>query len=179
MTSLVCAGLNGWASIVIDGTLTVVSAAWFPAGERTTATGIIIAIQMAGLVPPALLFPWLVTEPPRPLDGKADDDGELAEKIRQEVSVILYGEAVLAAALLVVMLLFFPDRPPTPPSKSAASARQNVSSSLKQIFRKPKCVAAGYPQFTLYIMLYSTVATYIAKIALHDSYDCTNFVLQT
>ena len=152
MTSLICAALNGWASIVIDGTLTALTAAWFPAGERTTATGLIVALQMAGLVPPSLLFPWLVPEPP-PLPPSSRDNNrttaavaessQLAADIRDEVAAILYGEAALAAALLAVMLLFFPDRPPSPPSKSAGVARQDVRSSLRRIFRKPKCVAAG------------------------------------
>jgi FLVCR family MFS transporter len=150
VTSLICAALNGWASIVIDGTLTALTAAWFPAGERTTATGLIVALQMAGLVPPSLLFPWLVPEPPPPSSQNninritaVAESSQLAADIRDEVAVILYGEAALAAALLVVMLFFFPDRPPSPPSKSAGSARQNVRSSLRDIFRKPKCVAAG------------------------------------
>jgi FLVCR family MFS transporter len=149
VTSLICAALNGWASIVIDGTLTALTAAWFPAGERTTATGLIVALQMAGLVPPSLLFPWLVPEPPPQPPSSQDNNrttaerSQLAADIRDEVAAILYGEAALAAALLAVMLLFFPDRPPSPPSKSAGSARQNVRSSLREIFRKPKCVAAG------------------------------------
>ncbi len=152
VTSLICAALNGWASIVIDGTLTALTAAWFPAGERTTATGLIVALQMAGLVPPSLLFPWLVPEPPPTPPSSQDNknltttvaaSSQLAADIRDEVAVILYGEAALAAALLAVMLVFFPDRPPSPPSKSAGSARLNVRSSLRDIFRKPKCVAAG------------------------------------
>ena len=38
-TSLVCAGINGWISILLDCTLTVLSVKWFPADQRTTATG--------------------------------------------------------------------------------------------------------------------------------------------
>ena len=67
ITSFICNGLNGWASIMIEGTLTVLSARWFPAGERTTATGIIIATQMAGLIPPSILFPRIVTDPGIPI----------------------------------------------------------------------------------------------------------------
>ncbi len=159
VTSLICAALNGWASIVIDGTLTALTAAWFPAGERTTATGLIVALQMAGLVPPSLLFPWLVPEPPPQPPSSQDNNrttavaesSQLAADIRDEVAVILYGEAAVAAALLAVMLLFFPDRPPSPPSKSAGVARQDVRSSLRRIFRKPKCVAAGESTVDAYV----------------------------
>ena len=39
VTSLVCGALNGWSRIMIEATLTMLSATWFPAHERTTATG--------------------------------------------------------------------------------------------------------------------------------------------
>ena len=76
VTSLVCGALNGWASIMIEATLTSLSVTWFPVrwaligqlysyaashwflvSERTTATGVVIAVQMSGLIPPALIFP--------------------------------------------------------------------------------------------------------------------------
>ena len=41
-TSLVCGALNGWSSIMIECTLTVLSVTWFPVSERTTATGVVI-----------------------------------------------------------------------------------------------------------------------------------------
>lgn len=41
-TSLVCGALNGWSSIMIECTLTVLSVKWFPTNERTTATGVVI-----------------------------------------------------------------------------------------------------------------------------------------
>ena len=89
-TSLLCGAMNGWSSIMIEATLTLLSLRffhqcdviikiniiliikisiivifliidrWFPPGERTTATGVVIATQMAGLLPPALLFPRIV-----------------------------------------------------------------------------------------------------------------------
>ena len=43
-TSLLCGALNGWSSIMIECTLTVLSVKWFPANERTTATGVVIGI---------------------------------------------------------------------------------------------------------------------------------------
>ena len=45
------------------GTITLLVVTWFPAGERTTATGFIVAVQMVGLVPPAILFPQIVEDP--------------------------------------------------------------------------------------------------------------------
>ena len=39
VTSLVCGALNGWSSIMIECTLTMLSSRWFPTQERTTATG--------------------------------------------------------------------------------------------------------------------------------------------
>ncbi|XP_023341357.1 disrupted in renal carcinoma protein 2 homolog [Eurytemora carolleeae] len=140
ITSFICSGLNGWSSIMIEGTLTVLSARWFPPGERTTATGIIIGTQMAGLIPPSLLFPRLVTDPDSVVDLKSKT---LSETIQGEVSTILYCEAGLVFLLFLIMVLYFPDSPPSPPSVTATVKRQNFMKGIRHILTNPKNVIAG------------------------------------
>ena len=141
-TSLLCGALNGWASIMIECTLTVLSVKWFPAGERTTATGIVIATQMAGLVPPALLFPKLVAEP-GPGQQNCTENTELAGEIRTQVSYILYTEAALASVVFLAMVFYFPEAPPSPPSPSATAQRLNIREGLSNIFTSPKNIFIG------------------------------------
>ena len=91
ITSLLCGALNGWSSIMIECTLTVLSATWFPANERTTATGIVIAVQMSGLIPPALLFPRFVGEPTSDMTDCHSHNTtiiDLKKQISQDVSYI-------------------------------------------------------------------------------------------
>jgi FLVCR family MFS transporter len=140
--SLLCGAMNGWSSIMIECTLTVMSVKWFPAGERTTATGMVIATQMAGLIPPALLFPRIVQEPSAN-QTNCTESKELTETIRTEVSYILYAEAALACVVFFAMVLHFPDAPPSPPSPSATAQRFNIKEGLSNIFTSPKNILTG------------------------------------
>jgi len=157
-TSLLCGAMNGWASIMIECTLTVLSVKWFPAGERTTATGIVIATQMAGLIPPSLLFPKVVQEPGFN-QTNCTENIQLAETIRMEVSYILYAEAALACAIFGAMILYFPDAPPSPPSASATAQRLNIKEGLSNIFTSPKNICIGFAFSCITVpMMWITVA---------------------
>ena len=106
VTSLLCGALNGWSSIMIEATLTMMSVTWFPVSERTTATGVVIAVQMSGLIPPALIFPRYVDEPPANVTSCEDESvtKDRAE-ISRVVSQILYAEAGLTMAVFLAMLI--------------------------------------------------------------------------
>ena len=146
-TSLICGALNGWSSIMIECTLTVLSVIWFPTQERTTATGIVIATQMAGLIPPAMLFPRIVTEP-NINETNCTGNRQLAADITAEVSWILYTEAAIAGVIFLAMLCYFPGNPPSPPSPSASSERFNVLKGLRNIFTSSKNMLIGKYELT-------------------------------
>ena len=150
VTSLVCGALNGWASIMIEATLTMLSVTWFPVSERTTATGVVIAVQMSGLIPPALLFPRIVPEPPANVTSCEDESvASLREEISHDVSHILFTEAGLCVAVFLVMLVYFPAAPPSPPSQSAQSERYKFREGLRNIVTSyPKLIIGEKPIFS-------------------------------
>ena len=149
VTSLLCGALNGWASIMIEATLTMLSVTWFPVSERTTATGVVIAVQMSGLIPPALLFPRFVEEPPANVTSCEDESvAGLRAEISHDVSHILYTEAGLCVAVFLAMLVYFPAGPPSPPSQSAQSERYKFRDGLRNIVTSyPKLIIGEKPTF--------------------------------
>merc|ERR1712131_273843 len=145
VTSLVCSALDGWSSIMIECTLTMLSATWFPAHERTTATGVVIAVQMAGLIPTVLLFPRIVMEPPFNMtDCHSDSVIGIRNNISKDVSYILYSEAALTVVVFLAMVCYFPSKPPKPPSPSAISNRYHLKNGLKNIFFNYKNLLVGF-----------------------------------
>ena len=159
-TSLVCGALNGWSSIMIECTLTVLSVKWFPVNERTTATGVVIATQMSGLIPPALLFPYVVREP-RPGNTSCTDPAnkDLVQDIKTDVSYVLYTEAAVTSLVFLTMLAYFPASPPTPPSPSATAERYSVKKGLVNIFTSFKNIMTGIAFASINIpMMWITVA---------------------
>ena len=144
LTSLVCGVMNGWSSIMIECTLTMLSNQWFPLHERTTSTGVVIAVQMSGLIPPALVFPKIVQEPPFNATNCHDTNlTSIRDNITHDVSLILYSEAALASAVFLAMIIYFPNQPPTPPSASASAERYNLREGLKNIFTSYKNILIG------------------------------------
>ena len=106
--------------------------------------GVVIAVQMSGLIPPALLFPRLVPEPPGNTTDCHDDHlSQLKTDIVHEVSYILYAEAGLTMAVFLAMICYFPSSPPTPPSPSATSTRYQLRQGLKNIFANYKNILIG------------------------------------
>lgn len=136
--------MNGWSSIMIEATLTLLSLRWFPPGERTRATGVVIATQMAGLLPPALLFPRIVQEPDVDLDRNCTSrDPDLMATMKNQVSYILYGQAGISTVIFLLMLVYFPEAPPSPPSSSASTSRPLFKESLRRIFKSKKRILTG------------------------------------
>ena len=60
----ICAILNGMAGVIVFSAPSAVSSAWFPPGERTTATGIAIVFNNLGNAVSFLLAPAIVPDPP-------------------------------------------------------------------------------------------------------------------
>ena len=144
VTSMLCGVLNGWSSIMIECTLTMLSVQWFPTHERTTSTGVVIAVQMSGLIPPALVFPKVVQEPPFNMTDCHDTNlTSIKGDIVGDISIILYTEAALATAVFIAMVLYFPAAPPMPPSPSASAERYNLRQGLRNILTSYKNLLVG------------------------------------
>ena len=104
----------------------------------------VIAVQMSGLIPPALVFPRFVQEP-KANQTNCSDPGlaGLRADISREVSYILYTEAALTIAVFAAMLLYFPAAPPTPPSPTATSKRYKLREGLRNIITSYKRLIIG------------------------------------
>merc|ERR1719239_2005305 len=127
-TSLLCGAMNGWSSIMIEATLTVLSLRWFPPGERTRATGVVIATQ----------------EPEVELAGNCSSrDPELTSTMKAQVSYILYGQAGISTVIFLLMIAYFPEAPPSPPSSSASTSRPLFKESFHRIFKSKTRILTG------------------------------------
>ena len=118
--------------------------------SKTNAAGVVIAVQMSGLIPPALVFPRCVPEP-KANQTNCSDPGVAALRadISREVSHVLYTEAALTVAVFAAMLLYFPAAPPTPPSPTATSQRYKLREGLRNIITSYKRLIIGNNIYSL------------------------------
>ena len=103
--------LNGITSPLQMFAPPLISAAWFPERERTTATALMFESNILGwmlcfIVPPALVR-----------------DGASEEEQRRGVAYLWLSCAAGGLLFLLCVLIYFPSRPPTPPSVSARQVR--------------------------------------------------------
>ena len=61
---------------------------------------------MSGLIPPALLFPYIISEPGDDNTSCTDPSNkDLVQDIKTDVSYVLYTEAALASITFLIMLV--------------------------------------------------------------------------
>ena len=111
--------LNGLAGPFAMSAGTVLSAAWFAPGERTTSTAIFCIANMAGVSASYLVGPLLV-----PQDGTISD-------VRRYLWVCF----ALACTALVLVLVYLPSKPPVgcSPSRTSSTARMNLMDGMKAL----------------------------------------------
>jgi FLVCR family MFS transporter len=114
--------LNGLAGPVAMSMPPVLSASWFPPGERTIATAIVTAVNYGGCAATFVLGPAIV--PP------ADTAG-----MEHQLWLYMMGELVATGSVFVCALVLFPARPPLAPSRSAAVERSSMGRGLSQLLR--------------------------------------------
>lgn len=81
--------LNGISGVIIGPATALVSAVWFPIGERTTATGISSAFSQLGLAISYLLSSALIGNPVHQLLTVQDNEHESKETKGHEIQRLL------------------------------------------------------------------------------------------
>ena len=120
--------LNGLAGPVGMSVGPVLSAAWFPPHERTTATSFSAMFNILGNAVFMVVGPRVVpnTDPATGRDASAAD-------VERNLRRYQWMATVYTAAVLVLVLAYLPSRPPTPPSASATVARQRIRDGVRAL----------------------------------------------
>ncbi|XP_022084685.1 disrupted in renal carcinoma protein 2 homolog [Acanthaster planci] len=153
--------LIGFASPVLNGAPTILSAAWFPPHQRTTATAVPTAFIYLGFACSFLIGPQIVTDivtangtnvvPNNESDHWYDVEMSITPEVRKhhfnQIMLLMYIECGIGAILAFCTLVYYPARPPTPPSTSAATSRES--------FKRGALNLAKNPQFWLISLAYS------------------------
>jgi len=148
----VAAILNGIPGIVVTSAPPAVSAAWFPAHERVTATSISQMLNNIGQGLSFLIANLLVKEPKGNPTSSLDISGCAASsntssqfnishaeegRLKQELDTYMLVLAGPAIILFIFCVLYFPSKPPHPPSHSATEARLDFRSGCMELVRNP------------------------------------------
>jgi FLVCR family MFS transporter len=110
---------NGLAAPPIALAAPVISARWFPANERTTATAVMTALNYFGQSVGFIIGPLSV--PAHSRNQAAD------------IKAVYFGEAIFCFFVMVSIIAYFPDRPPTPPTISAANVKTEFLQGFRQL----------------------------------------------
>lgn len=125
--------LNGLAGPFAMSAGTVLSAAWFAPGERTTSTAIFCIANMVGVSASYLVGPLLV-----PLDGTISD-----------VRLYLWVCFALACTAMVLVVVYLPSTPPVgfSPSRTSSTGRMNIMDGISALKKNKSfwlvCVSYG------------------------------------
>jgi len=176
-----CAILNGIAGIVIFSAPAAVSSAWFPPGERTTATGIALVFNNLGNAVSFLAAPAIVPDPPI-TDNSTGNASDACPKVEQEwrdlvnfrLSLLMYLEAALVGLCFLFIVVHFPSRPKIPPSVTSSMERLNFLAGVKAICMNKKALLMTI-SFSLFNGLiaswYSVMNITFKPLPLGDSQD--------
>ncbi|XP_064644327.1 solute carrier family 49 member 4 homolog isoform X2 [Lineus longissimus] len=151
----IAAILNGLGAPIFIGGAPVISAIWFPASERITATSSGIAFAYGGIAFAFLLGPFVVnynpetfpgaiisenttsfnttTVPTEPSALSANFSQAFIDNQRHNIMNLMYIEFGWIGFLFLVTMVYFPDKPPKPPSISATQGRTNCYEGLKTL----------------------------------------------
>ena len=146
-TSHACSILNGFTGILVMAAPAALSAAWFPANERATATAISQVLNNAGNGISFLLGPLIVPDKFLNKTGETDTSPEVPlsnytkpyPKPEEEKILIWYyfvGMAAVSVFIFIPMVIYYPSKPKTPPTASASSdiQRMGFAESIKTMF---------------------------------------------
>ena len=160
-TANACSILNGITGILVMAAPAALSAAWFPANERATATSISQVLNAAGNGFSYLLGPLIVpdnflnktaendTSPEIPLTNLTDT-APTSDEEKVYIWYYMVGMAASSVIIFVAMVIYFPSRPRTPPTASASSEvpRIDFMDSVKTLF-KDRSVMICFVGFSL------------------------------
>ena len=142
-TTLIHAGqfLNGLAGPVAMSAAPVLSAAWFPAHERRTATALVESMNMLGVAISFVAGPYLVPPvaqadlPPGSPGSKAAPSAAQLAVLGRQTLLYMRGSAAVAALALAMVVVYFPSRPPSPPAPSAGVERVDFRAGVQRLLR--------------------------------------------
>lgn len=145
---------NGLGGPVAMGIAPVLSVAWFPPHQRTTATATATAFNYLGVAVAYLIGPYMVPESPEvsPSHNQTqhynttgimenitsiDDNDDVNEvnRIRNDIMRMLYIECGWCVLIFLMVLLYFPAKPKLPPSISASVDRLDFKSGFRALVR--------------------------------------------
>lgn len=123
----------------------LVSAAWFPPSQRTTATAISSLACYSGTALSFVIGPALV-EDVTTLANKSESYNEIRNslnatqiaKYKHQIMNFMYLEFGVTAFIFLCVLVYFPAKPATPPSITAAIGRLDFSIGFKSLLRKKR-----------------------------------------
>ncbi|VDI67667.1 Hypothetical predicted protein [Mytilus galloprovincialis] len=160
--------LNGLAGPVAYGAPPVLSALWFPANERTTATALNTVLNSVGSALTFTLGPHLV-----PFRGSCHVNdttdnissnfyGSITNNFTNQTRMIserhdisrymLYDLCFIVIAFLL-MLVYYPKKPDLPPTVSASVARLDFRSGIKDLIRFSDVYARHMRLFLLFLYI--------------------------
>jgi len=145
-----CAILNGISGVTIMAAPPLISSAWFPPSERTTATAINQASNMLGNGMSMLLGPALVHYSPTDKNSTGNNNTtspflfdlwssnsskSSAEQEEVKANIDLYMEilAAISGVIFAALLIYFPSRPAHPPAPSSAVERTEFLAGIKAL----------------------------------------------
>lgn len=145
--------LNGLGGPVAFGAPPVLSALWFPADERTTATALNSVLSSLGPGLAFILGPYFV-----PFRGNCHDNktvhkrssifiGSIIHNCTNQTGIIAERKDIhsymiyylcFVGAAFFLMLVYYPAKPKLPPTLSASVGRLDFSSGIKVLIRNVK-----------------------------------------
>lgn len=146
--------LNGLAGPVAMGGPPVLSALWFPANERTTATALNMVLNFLGLAVSFIIGPYFVPDKPDNSNITVYNTSTSANQSswfnvthlnetrildeRRDIMLLMYWECGFAVVVFLLILIYFPNKPKLPPSLSATEERVPFKQGVKQLVRNTK-----------------------------------------
>ncbi|XP_020893651.1 solute carrier family 49 member 4 homolog [Exaiptasia diaphana] len=126
----------------------LVSAAWFPPSQRTTATAISSLACYSGTALSFLIGPLLVDDVGKLTNGTSEkiDYNKLRKSLnasqiaeyKHQIMNFMYLEFGVTAFVFLCVLIYFPDKPRSPPSITAAIGRLDFTIGFKSLLRKKR-----------------------------------------
>ncbi|XP_062521351.1 solute carrier family 49 member 4 homolog [Corticium candelabrum] len=152
--------LNGLAGPVAMSAPPLISAVWFPPGQRTTATAVTALSAYYGLSFSFVIGPILVPYKKfnGTLNGTVISHNHSANHsehnvttnlhtLRENIRLYTFVEFAVAAGAFLLVLIYFPKKPPSPPSITAGCQRTSFVKGLQQLSRRKQfwlvCIAYG------------------------------------
>lgn len=129
--------LNGFAGPVSMAGPPLLSALWFPASQRATATSIAILSMNLGLSISFIIGPLLVPNATTHSNDSSTNNTNTDDvnETRYNIMKLMYIECLFSVAAFLAILIYFPDRPPSAPSISASSQRIDFKNGMRQLMR--------------------------------------------